>query len=249
MPHEDPYGQRMIWLAVLVLALVAGTIGGIVGFGSSIMLMPALVLAVGPKDAVPILAIAGLMANLSRTAVWWREVNWRVVGAFSATAIPMTALGARTLVALDARAVQLALGMFFLAMIPIRRWLAASGFKVGLRGMALAGAGIGFLSGLVTSVGPINTPFFLAFGLVKGAFVATEAMASLLMGLTRSGVFRSFGLLPWDIAVQGLIVGSALTVGSWLSKQLMLKIDADQFHLLMDALLLIAALVMLLGTL
>ncbi len=239
----------MMWLAVLVLALVAGTIGGIVGFGSSIMLMPALVLAVGPKDAVPILAIAGLMANLSRTAVWWREVDWRVVAAFSATAIPMTALGARTLVALDARAVQVALGVFFLAMIPLRRWLLASGLKVGLGGMALAGAGIGFLSGLVTSIGPINTPFFLAFGLVKGAFVSTEAMASLLMGLTKSGVFRTFGLMPGEIAVQGLIVGSALTVGSWLSKHLMLKIDVGQFRLLMDALLLIAALVMLLGAL
>jgi uncharacterized membrane protein YfcA len=67
----------MIWLAILALGLAAGTVGGIVGFGSSIMLMPALMLAFGPQEAVPIMAIAALMANLSRVAVWWREVDWR----------------------------------------------------------------------------------------------------------------------------------------------------------------------------
>lgn len=247
MWHEFRGETTMTWIAVLVLALLAGTIGGIVGFGSSIMLMPALVYTVGAKDAVPVMAIAGLMANLSRTAVWWREVDWRVVAAFSATAIPMTALGARTLVALDGAHIQIALGVFFLAMIPVRRWLLAAGLRIGLAGMALVGLGIGFLSGLVISIGPINTPFFLAYGLVKGAFVSTEAMASLLMGATKTGVFRSFGALPLPTMLQGLLVGTALMVGSWLSKRLMLKIDADHFRLLMDAILLLAALVLLGG--
>lgn len=245
MSDENCDRTPMTWIAVLVLALAAGTIGGIVGFGSSIMLMPALVFAVGARDAVPVMAIAGLMANLSRTAVWWREVDWRVVAAFSTTAVPMTALGARTMVALDAHAIQIALGVFFLAMIPARRWLLASGIRVGLPGLGVAGAGIGFLSGIVISIGPINTPFFLAYGLVKGAFVSTEAMASLLMGLTKTSVFRTFGFLPLETLMQGLVVGSALTVGSWLSKKLMLKIEATQFRLLMDAILCVAGLVML----
>jgi uncharacterized protein len=237
----------MMWLAVLALALIAGTIGGLIGFGSSIMLMPALVLAVGPLEAVPIIAISGLMANTSRVAVWWREVDWRAAAAFSATAIPAAALGARTLVALDAQKIQLALGVFFLAMIPARRWLLASGFSIGLGGMALAGSVIGYLSGLVATVGPINTPFFLAHGLVKGAFVSTEAMASALMGVSKASVMRTFGALPTETLAKGVLVGSALTVGSWLSKRLMSKINVSRFHLLMDGVLLLAALVMLAG--
>jgi uncharacterized protein len=237
----------MIWLSVLALALVAGTIGGLIGFGSSIILMPALILAVGPYDAIPIMAIAGLMANVSRVAVWWREVEWRVAAAFSATAIPMSALGARMLVALDAQKIQLALGLFFLAMIPARRWLVATGFRIGLRGMALVGVVIGFLAGLVTTVGPINTPFFLAYGLVKGPFVSTEALASAAMGLARAGVFRTFGILPTETLLKGLLVGSAVTAGSWLSKRLMAKIDTDRFHLLMDGVLLLAAVTMLIS--
>ena len=35
---------------------MAGTVGGVIGFGTSIMLMPALVLVFGPREAVPIMA-------------------------------------------------------------------------------------------------------------------------------------------------------------------------------------------------
>lgn len=237
----------MIWLAVCALGLVAGTIGGLIGFGASIMVMPALVMAVGPKEAVPIMAIAGLMANISRVVVWWREVDWWAAGVFSLTAVPAAALGALTLVNLDARLVELALGVFFIAMIFIRRWLLARGLRLALWHMALVGAGIGYLSGIVATIGPINTPFFLAYGLVKGPFISTEALGSALMGLSKATVFRTFGALPWDTAMRGLLVGSAMTVGSWLAKRLMHRLSTTQFQGMMDVLLLVAGLLMLWG--
>jgi uncharacterized membrane protein YagU involved in acid resistance len=43
------------FLFVLAVGLLAGTISGIVGTGSSIMLMPVLVYQYGPKQAVPIM--------------------------------------------------------------------------------------------------------------------------------------------------------------------------------------------------
>jgi hypothetical protein len=46
--------------------------------------------------------------------------------------VPAAALGARTLLVLPARAVDVALGGVFLAMIPMRRWLHARAFRIGL---------------------------------------------------------------------------------------------------------------------
>ena len=60
----------MDFILILAIGLVAGTLGGIVGFGSSIMLMPVLVIVFGPLQAVPIMAIAAIMANASRVAAW-----------------------------------------------------------------------------------------------------------------------------------------------------------------------------------
>jgi uncharacterized membrane protein YfcA len=237
----------MIWLAVLALGLVAGTLSGIVGFGASIMLMPALMLAFGPHEAVPIMAIAALLANLSRMLVWWREVDWRANAYYCATAVPCAALGARTLLALDARIVEGILGGLFLAMIPARRWLQARGLRIKAWQLAPVGAGIGFLSGMVASTGPINTPFFLAYGLVKGAYIATEAVGSMAIGITKAITFQRFDALPLETAGRGLLVGASLMLGSRLAKGFVLRLDAGQFRLLMDLLLAGAGLVLLWG--
>ena len=131
----------MIWLAVLALGLAAGTLSGIVGFGASIMLMPALMLAFGPQEAVPIMAIAALLANFSRVLVWWREIDWRANAYYCVTAIPIAALGARTLLVLDPRLVEGFLGVLFLLMIPARRWLFARGLRIKAWHLTLVGAG------------------------------------------------------------------------------------------------------------
>jgi uncharacterized membrane protein YfcA len=235
----------MIWLAVLVLGLISGTLSGIVGFGASIMLMPVLMLAFGPHEAVPIMAMAALLANLARVLTWWREIDWRANAYYCVTAVPCAALGARTLLVLDPRVIEGILGAMFILLIPARRWLLARGLRVEAWHLTVVGAGIGFLTGLVASTGPINTPFFLAYGLVKGAFLATEALGSMAIGLTKALVFQRFDALPLDTALRGLLVGASLMLGSRLAKGFVLRLDASQFRLLMDLLLAGAGLILL----
>ena len=235
----------MTYLLVLTVGLIAGTLSGIVGFGSSIMLMPVLVITFGPREAVPIMAVAAIMANLSRVAVWWRVIDWRAVGVYALTGIPASALGARTLLVLPPRLVEVVLAVFFIGMIPMRRWLATRNFRLRLWLLAVVGAVIGFLTGIVVSTGPINTPFFLAYGLIKGAFLGTEAMASLAVYISKSLVFRSYGALPLTAIAQGLIIGCSLTVGSFIAKRFVLSLEPEKFRLLMDALLLVSGLTML----
>ena len=234
----------MDWAIVLVIGVFAGTLGGIVGFGTSILLLPPLVIVFGPKEAVPIMAIVALMANLSRVAVWWREVDWRACGVYSLTAIPFAALGATTLLRMNPRSIEIALGVFFLLSIPIRRLLV--GFKVRLWQLALVGAGIGFLTGIVASTGPINTPFFLAYGLVKGAYLSTEAMGSLGIFLAKAIVFGFGGALPWPVVAKGLIVGSTVTAGSFFAKRFVMRLDPSHFRLLMEVVLCAAGVSMIL---
>ena len=230
---------------MLGVGLAAGTISGIVGFGSSIMLMPVLVIVFGPLQAVPIMAIAAVLANLSRVLIWWREVDWRACAAYSLTGAPAAALGARTLLALPPPLIEGALGVFFLLMIPARRWLAARGFRLGPVHLLVIGAVVGFLTGIVVTTGPITAPIFLATGLVKGAFIATEAAGSLAVYASKTTVFRHFGALPLPVIVQGVITGASLMLGAWIAKRFVLRLHPDRFRLLMDALMLLSGLAML----
>ncbi|HEU0081677.1 MAG TPA: sulfite exporter TauE/SafE family protein [Bradyrhizobium sp.] len=232
----------MSLLFVLAVGLVAGTISGIVGTGSSIMLMPVLVWQYGPKQAVPIMAVAAVMANLSRVLAWWREVDWRACAAYSITGIPAAALGARTLLVLPSRAVDIAIGVFLIAMVPMRHWLARHRLQISLWHLALGGALIGYLTGIVVSTGPLSVPLFLFYGLTKGAFLATEAASSLGLYLSKSVTFQRFGALNPDIALKGLIAGASLMFGAFIAKRFVLRLEPDAFRLVMDAIMLAAGL-------
>jgi hypothetical protein len=235
----------LIYVFVLIVGLAAGILSGIVGTGSSIMLLPVLAYSFGPKQAVPIMAIAAIMANLSRVMAWWREVDWRAVAAYAIPGVPAAALGARTLLVLPSRTVDIAIGVFLIAMIPLRRWLAARNFALPLWSLAVIGAVTGYLTGIVASTGPMTVPIFMSFGFVKGALLGTEAASSLAIYISKALTFRRFDALPLDIVLKGLIAGSSLFAGAFLAKRFVLRLDPDSFRLLMDGLMLVAGLSML----
>jgi hypothetical protein len=230
---------------VLAVGLVAGVISGIVGTGSSIMLLPVLVYEFGPKEAVPIMAIASIMANLSRILAWWREVNWRAAGVYVLTGAPAAALGARTLLVLPSHVVDASIGVFLIAMIPVRRWFAARNFTLSLWHLAVAGAVVGYVTGIVASTGPITIPIFMSLGLVKGALLGTEAAGSLALYVSKALTFQRFDAMPPATVLKGLIAGSSLMAGAFIAKRFVLRIDANSFRLLMEALMLVAGLSML----
>jgi uncharacterized protein len=241
-----PCGEKLLGvLFVLIVGLLAGTISGIVGTGSSIMLMPVLVYEYGPKQAVPIMAVAAVMANLSRILAWWRDVDWRACAAYSVTGIPAAALGARTLLALPSHAVDIAIGVFLIAMVPVRHWLASHQLKAGLWHLALGGAVIGFLTGIVVSTGPLSVPLFLFYGLTKGAFLATEAASSLGLYFSKSITFERLGALTGDVALKGLVAGASLMFGAFIAKRFVLHLKPDVFRLVMDGIMITAGLSML----
>ena len=70
-PPQDE-GPSLQFIFVCAVGLLAGAISGIIGTGSSIMLVPVLVWQFGPKEAVPIMAVAAIMGNFSRILAWLR---------------------------------------------------------------------------------------------------------------------------------------------------------------------------------
>jgi uncharacterized protein len=227
---------------VLAIGLAAGALSGIIGTGASIVLLPVLVFQFGPKQAVPIMAIASLMSNIAKVMAWWREVDWRAFAAYSIPGVPAAALGARTLLVLPVPVVDGALGAFFLAMIPARRWLHAHRFQIRLWQLALAGAGIGFVTGIVLSTGPLSVPAFTSYGLLKGAFLSTEAASSLALMVSKVATFRQLGALPYPAILEGTIIGFSVMAGAFVGKIVVLRMSVHAFERVLDALLLCSGL-------
>jgi uncharacterized membrane protein YfcA len=230
------------WIILLGGALVGSVLGGVAGFGAGVVLLPIVAWTVGLRAAVPIMTVTMLVGNLSR--LWWSrgELDRAVCGRFLAGAIPATAVGAVLYAGTPSTALSLVIGLFLLASVPLRRLLTSPLVHVRLRHFPLIGAVFGFLSALVVTTGPVVTPFFLAYGLRRGAFIATEAVCAFGMHVTRGAVFARYSLLTWETVGIGCVLGGTMFAGSWLGRRLLDRMTDRTFLKLIEALLVLMGL-------
>jgi uncharacterized membrane protein YfcA len=225
------------WAVVIAGALGGAVIGGVAGFGAGITLLPILVFVLGARTAIPVLTVTMILGNLSR--IWWsrHDVNPRVAVTFLAGAIPATALGAMLFAGASGEWLGRAIGVFMLAAVPFRRLLEASGLVVRLRHFSIVGAGVGVLSSVVVTTGPVATPFFLAYGLRRAAYIGTESVCTMAMHITRGAVFARYALLTWDAVALGCVLGGTMFVGAWVGRRLIDRMSERIFLWIVEGLL------------
>ncbi len=222
------------WLWVGAAALVASTLAAVAGFGGAAVLLPVLVLAFGVRDAVPILTVAQLIGNGSR--VWFNrdQLDLRVVGWFAAGGVPLAFLGGLLFARAPLPALTRLLGVFLLLVVAWRHRRLRSARRPPLRSFALIGAGASFLSALLGSVGPLMAPFFLAYGLVKGAYIGTEALATVVMHVTKLIAYQQAAVLTVTALVAGLAICPIMMLGSFTGKRIVDRISERAFVLVIE---------------
>ena len=233
------------WLLVGAVALVASTLAAVTGFGGAAVLLPVLVVAFGVRDAVPILTVAQLIGNGSR--VWFNrdQLDLRVVGWFAAGGVPLAALGGLLFARAPLPALTRLLGLFLLLVVVWRHRRLRPPRRPPLRSFALIGAAASFLSALLGSVGPLMAPFFLAYGLVKGAYIGTEALATVIMHVTKLVAYRHAAVLSGAAFVTGLAIGPIMILGSYTGKRIVDRISERAFVLIIEVTMLAAGLLFL----
>ena len=232
------------WIVLALAALLASTLAAVTGFGGAAVLLPALVALFGIREAVPILTVAQLIGNASR--VWFNraEVNWRVVGWFALGAVPFALLGGFLFAKAPLAALTRLLGAFLLLVV-VWRHIHPKPKSFPVASFAGIGAGASFLSALLGSVGPIMAPFFLAYGLVKGAYISTEALSTVVMHIVKLIAYRQAAVLTLSDALIGLGLGPVMILGSFLGKRILDRLPEKVFVAIIEGVLIVAGLLFL----
>jgi len=240
-----PEALRLALLALV--AFIAALLAAVTGFGGAAVLLPMLAFVFGVREAVPILTVAQLIGNGSR--VWFnrRELDWRVVGWFALGGVPMALLGGVLFAHAPLRALTRVLGAFLILIVVIRHLPKRKVFRTSLKGFALIGAASSFLSALLGSVGPLMAPFFLAYGLVKGGYIGTEALCTVVMHVAKLIAYRQSAVLPLHAVLSGLALGPIMVAGSFAGKRVVDRLPERVFVLIIDLTLLAAGLMFLTG--
>lgn len=233
------------WAGLLLAALFAAILAAIAGFGGSAVLLPVLVGLFGIRDAVPILTVAQLIGNGSR--VWFNrgELRLKIVAWFAVGAVPMGLVGGYLFAKAPEVALTRLLGCFLLFVVAWRRLRPRRPRAFSTPAFAGIGAGGTLLSALLGSAGPVMAPFFLAYGLVKGAYIGTEALSTVVMHVTKLVAYGQDAVLTGFDAWVGLALGPVMVLGSFLGKRALDRIPERVFTLIIEAVLIVAGLIFL----
>ncbi|MEK6192204.1 MAG: sulfite exporter TauE/SafE family protein [Chloroflexota bacterium] len=240
--------ELLLELALLtVAALAASTLAAVAGFGGAAILLPVLVALFGPRDAIPILTIAQLVGNGSRVVINRDAVDRRIVGWFALGGIPAALIGGFLFAAAPLDALTRLIGAFLLISVAWRRLGPQPGGVLGARTFTVIGAGFAFASALVGSVGPIMAPFFLRAGLVKSAYIGTEAAATVVMHVAKLVAYGTAALLTAATVGIGLVMAPAMIAGSVIGKRIVDRLPERVFVAIIEVVLIVAGLVFLIG--
>lgn len=232
-------------LLVGATALLASTLAAVTGFGGAAVLLPVLVIAFGVRAAVPILTVAQLIGNASR--VWFNrdDLHYDVVAWFALGGVPLALLGGMLFAQAPLPGLTRLLGLFLLVVVAWRHLRTPPAGRLPVQSFVLVGAGGSFLSALVGSVGPLMAPFFLAYGLVKGAYIGTEALATVVMHVAKLAAYRHATVLPEASILAGVALGPAMILGSWIGKRIVDRLPQRVFVLLIEGVMVAAGLLFL----
>jgi uncharacterized membrane protein YfcA len=228
------------WLLLGISAFLASTLAAVAGFGGAAVLMPILVIMFGVRDAIPILTVAQLIGNGSRAWFNRRQIELPVVGWFALGGVPAALIGGVLFASAPIGFLIRLLGFFLIITVVYRHLGKSSALRIPLRGFAVLGAVLSFLSALLGSIGPVMIPFFLAYGLVKGSLIGTEALATVVMHVTKLIAYKRVSILSSDSIIIGLGLGCVMILGSYVGKNILDRLPERVFIFLIETTLIVA---------
>lgn len=229
-----------IFDSVLILvAMLAGAIASVSGFGVGSLLTPTLGFHAGTKAAVAAVAIPHVVGSAVRFWQLRRRVDWNVVKSFGITSAAGGLAGALLYGYLQSAI----LTGVFAALLIFAGAAGITGLSDRMRfrgtGAWVAGAVSGVFGGLVGNQGGIRSAAMLGFDIQREAFVATATAIALFVDGAR---LPAYLITDWDAIValwpQVLWMTFGVVIGTLLGKPILSRIPERIFRRVVSAIIL-----------
>jgi uncharacterized membrane protein YfcA len=232
-------------ILLAVVAVIAGSVAAVTGFGVGSLLTPTLALETGTKLAVAAIAIPHLIGTAQRFWVLRRHVDRRILLGFGIA----SAVGGLGGALLGTRVSSRGLAIVFGALLVLAAVSELTGWirrvRWGRRAAWVAGAASGALGGLVGNQGGIRTAAMLGFDVPKESFVATATAIGLFVDGARLPVYLA---TQWqEIAERWrlvLIATAGVVIGTATGTRVLKRVPEGMFRRVLAVLLLVLGLYM-----
>ena len=217
-------------IVFIICAFAASVVSGIVGFGTGLILISIGSFFYDIKETIVLANIFFIGVTISRTALYWRNIDWKLLGLVFAAGLPMIFIGAHLFIPIDDRIIRIVLGssiLFYVANVHF-------GFTNNIRTnnpLIITGGGLwGFLGGFVGDGNVVKAALFNHIGIRKEAFVATMASTSLVGNFIKYVIYKKLNYASQDNLVVIILLLVLAFMGSLVGKSILKKMNSETFR-------------------
>lgn len=221
-----------IWIALglFILGIATFSFSTISGGGGALMMIPVVNALMGTAATAPLINLGTFLGRPIRLMLFWKYINWKIVGLYVPTALLGSFLAAYFFKKVNLDWVQLLVALFLIStLFQYKFGKKEQSFKVQLWYFIPLGflvSGIGTLTG---GMGPVLNPFLINLGITKERLIATKTMNSFLTGMAQISSYSFFGLLNKELWMYGIALGLGAGLGSFIGKKYLKKSSEKQF--------------------
>ena len=229
--------------AAVALVAFAGVLRGFSGFGSAMVLAPALAALYPVTVAVPLIILleVALSFQLLRDAM--RQVVWREIAILSVAALPGLLVGAWVLELVPEQTLRLAISLAILAFLALLLANVRRKGPVTSLGLATTGALSGVANGASGVGGPPVVLYYLAGEGTTAAVRATVIVYFFAIDVASTGIYAARGLVTGEVLILTALCVPAAVAGVWLGTRLFDKASEQTYRLVAYAVIAAAALI------
>ena len=200
---------------VLVAAVfLAGFMRGFVGFGSAMVLVMVLSLLFGPRAAVPIISLAGIVTAIQLLPDVVRFADRRFVVPFGFAAFIGAPTGTLVLISMNPELMKIGISIFILFMVLLvwRGWQISGGY--------VSIISTGLLAGLIQGSAGVGGPLAVALALARRGNITRERanVIGAILSLTACGIpaMCYYNLFTLEVIIVSTLIVPLYVLATWL---------------------------------
>lgn len=203
---------------LVAAVLLAGFMRGFVGFGSAMVLVMILSLLFGPRAAVPIISLAGIVTAVQLLPDVIRLADRRFVIPFGFAAFIGAPTGTLVLISINPELMKIGMSIFILFMVLLvwRGWQ--------INGEYISIISTGLLAGLVQGSAGIGGPLAVALALARGGNLTRQRanVIGAILSLTACGIpaMCYYNLYTLEVIIVSTVIVPLYVLATWLGARI-----------------------------
>jgi hypothetical protein len=238
--------MTLVDAALFVSGFVSWVISTLSAGGGSIVMVAGVSTMLGGHAIAPVVTVTSLTAAPARIALFWNDIDWRLVRWYVPGAAAGAIIGGWIFTLLSAHFVQTCVGLFLVSTFwQFRLGERTRSFRMRLPWFVPVSFASGLTSAVVGASGLLANPFYLNHGMLKEGMVATRAVNSIAIQFAKIGAYLAFGALSLDLVRQGLFAGAGAVLAIWVSRPWLQRLAPWRFRRLSVLVMLLSGILVL----